>query len=547
VAPPPLADVLDFRASSAVALVAAGLALSAALRPSVALEPPVDPVRDGGPLAALCVPDRERLWAYRPGSRAFQRVAGARIRVRTNELGLRGPRIPPQRPDDACSYRVLVIGGSNTFGWGVAERERYTELLSARLVRHYPGLTLVNAGHWSYSLDQQLALLRDLLPRVRPDVVIQAVTPRAVALLGAHDAASAGPGSLVGNPFGLGGAGLLLGSVPAAAWARGRSVVEETRRVALASGARYLLVALPAAPASGRMWPAALGDSVGPAGLHVVDLRASRTPEFHARSGTWTSAGHFRVAQALTPYVQAELDAVSIQRQRADLSRVRELVLSLEPSLQKVADHASVDVLASALRDFVHRRVPLRPPPRAFDFLPLFASFRSAVLDRGAGHLCGGIALTYMMALEAFGIPARYVGLHASPSADADNHVSVEYLDGGRWIASDPTFDVAFVAEGRRLGWLEVRERLLSGAPVAVSTGGYRVAPGRRIESYYAPLEKLVAYLVVYADLNGDGLLEPNEVATAPASWDGTLEGGHQPRWKHAPSGVYRVLGSRPP
>jgi transglutaminase-like putative cysteine protease len=227
---------------------------------------------------------------------------------------------------------------------------------------------------------------------------------------------------------------------------------------------------------------------------------------------------------------------------------VRALVVSLEPAVGAVAGRGSVPELAAALRDFVHRRVPLKMSPPGVAFLPLYAAFRAAVLDPGVGHVCGGLAATYMTALEAFGIPARYVGMHTRAAVGADSHVSVEYLDRGRWIASDPTFDVTFrdVTDGRPLSWLETRARLLAGRPVHVSTDGFRVARARRLESYYLPLATLLRYVVVYDDRDANGLLEPGEMIREPADWDGTLEEVNGERWRHSPSGVWVVLQSRP-
>jgi transglutaminase-like putative cysteine protease len=283
----------------------------------------------------------------------------------------------------------------------------------------------------------------------------------------------------------------------------------------------------------------------------VLDLRdqldpASRPSPF-TRTGTWTEKGHARIAESLEGPLREQLLTVYVRRARGDLAPIRDLVVRLEPRLGRPVAEAGRAQVAAALRNFVHRRVALGASSSSFAFLPLYSAFRSALAEPGVAHSCGGLALFHMAALEAFGIPARYVGAHASPTLAADSHASVEYHDGHRWVASDPTFNVRFADRDRPLGWLEVRERVLAGVPVQVSSDGYAVARSRRIESYYAPLERLLAFMVIYTDRDGDGLLEADEVVTIPADWDGSLRNDAGPCFRHSPDWVYRVLGSHPP
>jgi hypothetical protein len=79
-----------------------------------------------------------------------------------------------------------VVGDSFTFGWGVAEGERYGELLQAALADHSRPVVFLNAGHWSYTLDQELLLMRELVPRLRPQLVLQGLYPPGLLPLLAH-------------------------------------------------------------------------------------------------------------------------------------------------------------------------------------------------------------------------------------------------------------------------------------------------------------------------------------------------------------------------
>jgi len=92
--------------------------------------------------------------------------------IRTNEIGLRQGPIAPAAEGVTT---VLFIGGSFTFGWGVAEAERYSEALARLVAARHPGtrLRIVNAGHWMYTFDQQLVLMKEMIERYKPAVVVQ--------------------------------------------------------------------------------------------------------------------------------------------------------------------------------------------------------------------------------------------------------------------------------------------------------------------------------------------------------------------------------------
>src|SRR5262245_46890731 len=91
-------------------------------------------------------------------------------RVEVNSLGLRGPELAPKLPDER---RILFLGDSLTYGQGVGDDETVPVALERALRRREPARpwTVVNAGHRGYDTTQELALLRELGPRIQPDVV----------------------------------------------------------------------------------------------------------------------------------------------------------------------------------------------------------------------------------------------------------------------------------------------------------------------------------------------------------------------------------------
>jgi hypothetical protein len=143
----------------------------------------------------MCEPDARRIWHYKAGYRQTYRTPEFTMAVRTNGLRLRGAEW------DAAALapgtlRVLALGDSFTFGWGVSEEERFSDRLQAALAAPGRPVVVVNAGHWSYTVDQELILLRELVPRLRPHLVVQGLYPPGVVAILAHQWERDGHGRL---------------------------------------------------------------------------------------------------------------------------------------------------------------------------------------------------------------------------------------------------------------------------------------------------------------------------------------------------------------
>lgn len=203
-----------------------------------------------------------------------------------------------------------------------------------------------------------------------------------------------------------------------------------------------------------------------------------------------------------------------------ELRHIREIVLRNTPAAATEPDPLR---LSDLLRDAIYRHVPLKATAPEYDPSNLDWSFFRAYAVGRYGHICQGLAFTYLQALRAFGIPARYVALMRAVQGEAapDNHASVEVLIGGQWQVSDPTFNITVLDEtGRRLGWTEVRDRALKGLPVFTDSGGFPVAFDRDIASYYVSLSELARYLAFSRGAMADGW---TPVHTVPESWDGII------------------------
>jgi lysophospholipase L1-like esterase len=91
--------------------------------------------------------------------------------VRINNQGYRGEEMPLQKP--AGKRRILVIGDSNTFGYGVEESSRFTDIMAARLS---PGAEVFNFGVFGYGTDQEVLLAERDAVRYHPDILLLAVS-----------------------------------------------------------------------------------------------------------------------------------------------------------------------------------------------------------------------------------------------------------------------------------------------------------------------------------------------------------------------------------
>lgn len=99
------------------------------------------------------------------------RETGGSFVVSTDENGLRVPRHPVQK--EAGKRRVMTLGCSTTYGWGVNDAESYPARLESRLAAAgHSGWEVINGGQPGYTTFQGLWLWDQALAAYDPDVVL---------------------------------------------------------------------------------------------------------------------------------------------------------------------------------------------------------------------------------------------------------------------------------------------------------------------------------------------------------------------------------------
>jgi|GEM_PF-2749151 len=101
---------------------------------------------------------------FPPYSTAVHTTDEFDLRVRINNLGFRGPDIDPKKK----GKRVLVVGDSFTFGWGVPDAATWVQMLDSAQT----DAQVLNLGRGGAHPGDHVQLLRKALPLLKPDLVV---------------------------------------------------------------------------------------------------------------------------------------------------------------------------------------------------------------------------------------------------------------------------------------------------------------------------------------------------------------------------------------
>jgi hypothetical protein len=119
----------------------------------------------------------DRIYTLAPNTTlTLQTSEGIEWSISISEQGLRNNKIAPKRNKE---FRILLIGDSFAFGFGLPD----DKVLSARLENCLkdqnfgPDVCVINGGVSGYGAWQELSLLRELTPLLKPDLVIHQLFP----------------------------------------------------------------------------------------------------------------------------------------------------------------------------------------------------------------------------------------------------------------------------------------------------------------------------------------------------------------------------------
>lgn len=108
-------------------------------------------------------------WSHIPGAKGRFDTYGFDVSVEINEQGFRGPDVETEK--DASKTRILVVGDSLVWGFGVQEEDTFIAEMAARC----PNLEVINFGVSGYSTDQELLLFNERGKPLNPDIVVLVV------------------------------------------------------------------------------------------------------------------------------------------------------------------------------------------------------------------------------------------------------------------------------------------------------------------------------------------------------------------------------------
>ena len=105
---------------------------------------------------------------HRPNKAA--KLMGVDFRI--NSLGFRDVEISPEKK--ASEYRIMVLGCSNTVGWGVPYENVFTTLIEEKLNRDkkLKQYQVINAGVGNYNTYLESIQLKERITQIDPNMVV---------------------------------------------------------------------------------------------------------------------------------------------------------------------------------------------------------------------------------------------------------------------------------------------------------------------------------------------------------------------------------------
>lgn len=124
----------------------------------------------------IAIPNENRIFELKPNYYQKYISPEFQIEITTNSDGLRDIDHTINKPDNV--YRIIALGDSFTFGWGVNLNDTWWKVLEDKLNSEKSSrykYEIINLGVFMYTYDQQFLRLKDKGLNYQPDMVIQGI------------------------------------------------------------------------------------------------------------------------------------------------------------------------------------------------------------------------------------------------------------------------------------------------------------------------------------------------------------------------------------
>ncbi len=110
-------------------------------------------------------------WRHVPNSQVWSESMEYKALYKINAKGLRDNEYSYDK--ESGEFRIVCLGDSITFGWGVNAKERFTDILE----NYFTNVSVINMGVQGYGIDQELLFLMQKGVKYKPDLILIYVIP----------------------------------------------------------------------------------------------------------------------------------------------------------------------------------------------------------------------------------------------------------------------------------------------------------------------------------------------------------------------------------
>jgi len=105
-------------------------------------------------------------WWYKPNAQATTNTVGYEVEYKINSKRLRDDETSYVKPNGI--FRIVLVGDSNTFGFGVPIEKHFSKLLEG----YFKNVEVINMGVAGFGVDQELLMLQYEGMKYQPDLVL---------------------------------------------------------------------------------------------------------------------------------------------------------------------------------------------------------------------------------------------------------------------------------------------------------------------------------------------------------------------------------------